>query len=323
MIKKSKIRTFYTEKMSLSAQNENSSRSPEKPKKMIEYLKKNGLIDYFILDNSFLPFENEDFYIAHNKDYVDSFFSDELNRRYKSLLGLSWTKEFADTTRYSNASLYNSILHSIENPDEVCFSPTSGFHHATPGKGKHYCSFSGQVIASMKIYKKYGLSGSYIDLDGHFGNSIGCSYDFVNDLDKAIPPEIGNINIYSKHQEYLDDLKQKLKELEKHIVEHKIHYLVFCHGADSHEWDDLGCQLTTNEWISCSEFFYSFVLNLQKKLKRQIPLSISLFGGYRKDDYDSVLSLHTADLVQCLNLLCGQKINYIPIVKEKNQYYYR
>jgi len=112
-------------------------------------------------------------------------------------------------------------------------------------------------------------------------------------------------------------LKQQLKVLEKYIVEGKIHYLVFCHGADSHEWDDLGYLLTTDEWINCSEIVYSFVLNLQKKLKRQIPLSISLFGGYRDDDYDSVLSLHTADLVQCLNLLCGQKINYIPIVKEK------
>jgi hypothetical protein len=42
----------------------------------------------------------------------------------------------------------------------------------------------------------------------------------------------------------------------------------------------------------------------------QIPLILSLFGGYRRDDYNSVLSLHTADLVMCLNILCGRKINY-------------
>ena len=318
MNKSQKIRTFYTEKMSLSIKNDNSSLSPEKPQKLIDYLTENNLIDHFIFESSFRQYEKEEFYIAHNRDYVDSFFSDELGRRYKTLLGLNWTKEFADSIRYTNASLFYSILHSVENPDVVCFSPTSGFHHAIPRKGALYCSFSGQVIASMKIYKKLGLSGCYIDLDGHYGNSIDNSYDFVNDLDKAIPPEIGNINIASKHRDYLDELEQKLELLEKYIVEDKIHYLVFCHGADSHEWDDLGCQLSTEEWIECSEIFYGFVFNLQQKLNRQIPISLSLFGGYRNDDYNSVLSLHTADLVKCLNILCGQKIDYIPEVKEKD-----
>ena len=79
----------------------------------------------------------------------------------------------------------------------------------------------------------------------------------------------------------------------------------------------MGHQLTTDEWVQCSEIFYSFVLRLQKDLKLQIPLTLCLFGGYRKDDYDSVLSLHTVDLVKCLNILCGQSINYIPEIKEK------
>ena len=269
------------------------------------------------MEDTFKPFEIEDFYIAHHKDYVNSFFSDQLEKRYKRLLGLSWNKKFADTTRYTNASLYSAIHSSIKNPQNVCFSPTSGFHHAIPKKGAFYCPFSGQVIASIKIYKEFGLSGCYVDLDGHYGNSIDNSYDYVSDLEKAIPPQTGNINIESKHQHYLDELKEKLHILEGYIKGQKIHYLVFCHGADSHEWDDLGSQLTTDEWIKCSEIFYHFVLRLQKDLKKQIPLSLCLFGGYRKDDYDSVLSLHSADLVKCLNILCGQNINFVPKVKGK------
>jgi hypothetical protein len=54
-------------------------------------------------------------------------------------------------------------------------------------------------------------------------------------------------------------------------------------------------------------------------LGKQIPLTLSLFGGYRKDDYESILSLHTADLVKCLNILCGQNIHYFPKVKEKRE----
>ena len=294
--------------MNFSLENNNFSKNPGKPTKLIEYLTKNGLIEHFDIDGSFEPFDKEDFYIAHYKDYVDSFFSDELEKKYKTLLGLKWCKEFAETTRYENASLYYSILHSIKNPESVCFSPTSGFHHATPRKGALFCSFSGQIIASIKIYRELGLSGCYIDLDGHYGNSIDNSYGFVNDLDKAILPEIGNINIQSTHKEYLDELEQRLEMLGKYVAEGKIHYLVFCHGADSHELDDLGRQLTTEEWVKCSEIFYSFVLELQQRLQRQIPLCLSLFGGYRKDDYNEVLSLHTADLIQCLNTLCGQSI---------------
>lgn len=297
--------------------NDNSSLSPEKPRKLIDFLKKENLLDYFVVDDSFNAFELEDFYLAHQEAYVNSFFSDSLDKRYRKMLGLHWSKEFADTTRYTNASLYNSVLASIENPNVISFSPTSGFHHAIPKKGVLYCAFSGQVIASIKLYRKYGLSGCYIDLDGHYGNSIDNSYDFVKDLDKAIPPEIGNINIDSRHQNYLNDLKEKLESLENWIMENKIHYLVFCHGADSHEWDDLGHQLTTREWIQCAEMFYHFVLDLQRKTKKQIPLSLSLFGGYRKDNYDSVLSLHTADLVKCLNILCDQDIQYVPEIKAK------
>ncbi|MBN1950920.1 MAG: hypothetical protein JW801_06925 [Bacteroidales bacterium] len=317
IMKHPQIKTFYTQKMSLTQENDNSSQSPEKPKRLIEFLSREGLLEYFNIEDDFTPYEVEDFYIAHTKEYVDSFFSDDLGKRYKRLLGLTWNKEFADTTRFTNASLYHAILTSIKNPDQVCFSPTSGFHHAIPGKGAFYCSFAGQVIASMKIYREFGLSGSYIDLDGHYGNSIDNGYDFVKDLDKAIPPEIGNINIESKHQMYLDELKERLEQLEKYIVEDKIHYVVFCHGADSHQWDDMGYQLTTDEWIKCSELVYSFIDKLQQKLNRQIPLALSLFGGYRRDDYDSVLALHTADLVMCLNILCGQDITYNPEVKEK------
>jgi len=317
MNKSPRLRTFYSDRMSLTFENDNSSRSPEKPKKLLEFLKRHGLFEHLDIVSDFAPFSHEDFYIAHKKDYVDYFFSDELPQSYRRLLGLTWSKAFAETTRYTNASLYNAIAQSIAHPEEVAFSPSGGYHHATPRKGALYCSFSGQVIASAKIYREQGLSGCYIDLDGHHGNSIDNSYGFVPDLEKALPPEIGNINIASTHGVYLAELREKLDLLEKYITDGKVHYIVFCHGADSHEWDDLGRQLSTEEWIECSELVYGFVHRIQVKLRKQIPLTLCLFGGYRKDDYNTVLSLHTADLVKCLNILCGKEIEYEAVVKEK------
>lgn len=187
-------------------------------------------------------------------------------------------------------------------------------HHAIPNRGGGFCTMSGQVIASVKIYRETGLSGAYLDLDGHYGNSIEDSRYFVSDLDAAIP--VGcNINPIGVHKSYIDDLKDRLKILGKLILSHKIHYLVFAHGADSHEWDDLRGVCTTKEWIKASEIVYDFVIEMGRKMEKPLPLTLALFGGYRKDDYQSVLSLHTADLLACLNKFSADgktQIEYMP-----------
>jgi len=37
------------------------------------------------------------------------------------------------------------------------------------------------------MYRERGLSGAWIDLDGHFGNSIDDTIDFAPDLARAVP----------------------------------------------------------------------------------------------------------------------------------------
>jgi acetoin utilization deacetylase AcuC-like enzyme len=281
--------------------------TPAKPRLMMEYLGKKGLLDYFQLDDNFPPFSKEDFYIAHTREMVDNFFDEG---KTSKILHIIWTPEYAESVRYENSSLYHSIRYAVQHPEEVCFSPSASFHHANPTRSALFCAFSGQVIASMKIYTEFGLCGSYIDLDGHHGNSIDNSRDFVPDLDKAISPVCGNINISVRHEAYLKELKIHLSILRKEILANRVHYVVFGHGADSHEWDELASQLTTEEWIECSRLVYNMIRDIEEETGMSIPLIIFLEGGYRKDDYNSVLSLHTTDLVQCLNILCNEFPKY-------------
>lgn len=291
--------------------------TPAKPRLIMEYLERNNLMEYFQIIADWQPFDREDFYIAHTREMVDNFFDKGKTSR---ILNIEWSPEYAESVRYENASLYHAIRYAVQHPEEVCFSPSSGFHHANPTRGALFCAFSGQVIASMKIYNELGLCGAYIDLDGHYGNSIDNSRDFVKDIDKAISPVCGNINIMSNHHKYLEELKANLVVLGKEIIEGRIHYVVFCHGADSHEWDELASQLTTEEWVECSMIVYSFIKELETTAGKQIPLILTLFGGYRKDDYNSVLSLHTADLISCLNILCGYNVNYVLEVNPRKPY---
>lgn len=69
--------------------------------------------------------------------------------------------------------------------------------------------------------------------------------------------------------------------------------------------------------MECSKIVYEWIKQTEKKVKKSIPLTLTLFGGYRRDSFESVLSLHTADLVMRLNILCGADIDYQPIIKQK------
>ena len=119
---------------------------------------------------------------------------------------------------------------------------------------------------------------------------------------------------------HINDLKRNLQNLEEAIIDGQIGYVVWCHGADSHEWDDLGFQCSTEQWLECSTIFWNWVKSMDKKLGRPLPVSCALFGGYRKDDYQSVLNLHTADFVECMNILLNLEVKYTIKVQPKYSY---
>lgn len=312
-----KIKTFYSSKQVLKkGGSSNYSKSPKKPKLLLEYFDNKGLLENFEIISEFSPFENYDFEIAHDPNYVDEFFKG-VGRCSSN--GLAWSKNFAESVKYTNSSLYNAIRNSIVNPNEVSFSPTSGFHHARPRGGFGFCTFSGQVIASIKLYKEFGVSGAYLDLDGHYGNSIEDSREFCPDLEKAVPRDF-NINPTGRNEDYLSNLALWLERLKSAILEDKIHYVVWCHGADSHEHDQLGYQCSTEYWVACATLFWRWVREMDELLDRPLPVACALFGGYRDDDYNSVLSLHTADFVECFKELLSIDVKYNIEVRPRQKF---
>jgi acetoin utilization deacetylase AcuC-like enzyme len=216
--------------------------------------------------------------------------------------------------RYTTGSLCAALDGALRNPAQITHSPTGGFHHAQPWGGGGFCTFSGQVIASLRAYRRQGARGAWIDLDGHFGNSIEDSRKFAPDLDLAIPKGF-NINPIGRGQTYLQDLQGKLDHVGAAIMAGKLDYVAFAHGADSHEWDALSGQLSTREWVEASSRVYRMIEECSRTLGRPVPLVTTLFGGYRDDDPKSVLELHAADLSVALGTLCGVDTGpFIPTV---------
>jgi acetoin utilization deacetylase AcuC-like enzyme len=160
------------------------------------------------------------------------------------------------------------------------------------------------VISAIKIYEESGKSCAYLDLDGHFGNSIEDTRSFNPLLNKAIP-EGCNYNPSGRNETYLSCFEENLKSLESLIMEDKIHYVIFAHGADSHDQDDLGGSNNTEYWVKCAEVFANWVNEVSNAKKQPLPVVLALFGGYRKDNYDAVLNLHIKSLIKCSNIICG------------------
>jgi len=307
MVKRDKqVAIFYRPEMVAKENKHNFSKSPTKPKLFVESLKRN-FEDFdarFVLNGEFKPFTNEDFLLAHSKEYVDGFFSGVYPICESN--GLSWSKQFAESVRYTNSSLYNAIKHSIKNPEQICCSPTSGFHHAVFKHGSGFCTFSGQVIASLKIYEEFGLSGCYFDLDGHFGNSIESyrrmkGYVRKDDLNNAIPL-ICNVNPSGNGENYIKDLKHKFKLIKDLLISGKIQYVVWCHGADSHNEDPLGEQCNTKQWLECTQLFTEFIKDVEQKTGRPTSITTVLFGGYQKN-YENTIKLHVEDMSIIVNKL--------------------
>lgn len=298
-----KIRTFYTDQQVCfdNIQSASFSKSPLKPYLLMQRIKQQKLSSLILKTDQFKPFEKSDFQIAHTELYVDNFYEGIGNYRSNSL---PWSKNLVRSVGYTNAALYEAKKHALLNPQTVCFAPVSGMHHAQPQRGSGFCTFSGQVISAIKLYEEFGASGAYFDLDGHFGNSIEDSRSFNPTLNLAIP--VGcNINPSGYNESYLESFKKGLDHVGQLILSGKLHYVVFAHGADSHEDDDIGGGCDTKHWLGCAELFANWVNDISAQLGRPLPVTLALFGGYRSDNYNAVLDLHLNSLSICASLICN------------------
>lgn len=304
--RESKILTFYTEKQVCfdSIKEKSYSQSPLKPYLLMERIKASKYKDMLEIKSDFEPFVFEDFLIAHTERYVRNVFEGKGN--YNSN-GIPWSKNLVESLTYTNSALYNSIRHAYLNPQQVTFAPISGMHHAHPDSGSGFCTFSGQVIASVKMYNEFKTRGVYFDLDGHFGNSIEDARSFNKDVDFAIPDGY-NVNPHGYKAggaDYVDFFAEELSRIGQDAIQGKVDYVVFCHGADSHIDDDLHGYCNTENWIKCATIFAEWVNEVSAKLEKPMPVILTLFGGYRRDNYNAVLDLHTKSIIQISNIVCG------------------
>jgi acetoin utilization deacetylase AcuC-like enzyme len=176
----------------------------------------------------------------------------------------------------------------------IAFNVAGGTHHAGTNWGEGFCLLNDQAIsANYLLNNKLASSILIIDLDVHQGN--GTAQIFENeprvftfsmhgannfpyrkersDLDIPLPDGTSD-------NQYLDILKQILPKL---ITQQKPDFIFYLSGVDVLATDKLGKLSLSKE--ACKERD-RFVL--EQCRKHQIPVQVSMGGGYSTDIRDIV-----------------------------------
>jgi acetoin utilization deacetylase AcuC-like enzyme len=176
----------------------------------------------------------------------------------------------------------------------IAFNVAGGTHHAGTNWGEGFCLLNDQAIAAnYLLYNKLAKSILIIDLDVHQGNGTAQIFENeprvftfsmhgannfpyrkeISDLDIPLPDGTNDI-------EYLDMLKRTLPRL---IDQQKPDFIFYLAGVDVLKTDKLGKLSLSIE--ACKERD-RFVL--EQCIKHQIPVQVSMGGGYSTDIKDIV-----------------------------------
>ncbi len=286
------------------------SRSPLKPSLWLQHAMDSALRPYLRVCSDFAAVDARQLRQAHTKPYVDAFVSGEPRALAESSRN-GWCEAYRDSVMVKVGALVAACDEAVRLPGRMVVSPTSGDHHAQPHRGVGFCPIAGQVIAALEMHRRYGAVTAWVDLDEHFGNALRDGRTFAPGLAEAVA---FNINPVGVHVDYLVDLRRNLSQLEAALVAGEVDLVCVGHGADSHEWDSLGGSVTTTEWMEAARMVYATVRRAAERRGRAVATVTSFFGGYRDDDYRSVLELHTADVATMFRELCDVDLKVWPRV---------
>ena len=230
----------------------------------------------------------EDIYVAHEREYVDSFIAGRLSNKEKREIGLQpWNDQIVDRTRYIMGGSLGALKSAI-NSNGIAGNMAGGTHHAYHSKGSGYCIFNDLAICARVAKRDYKTVNNVliIDLDVHQGDgtasifsnddsvftfSMHCESNFplkkmVSDLD--IPLKKG-----MRDEEYLNILNVNLDRLSQIPSD----IIFFQAGVDVLDSDGLGyLSISKSGLIKRNKMVLDFA-------KRQnLPLVTFMGGGYSK-----------------------------------------
>ncbi len=229
---------------------------------------------------------------AHDSAYLKRFLNGELTDKEIRRVGLPWSPEIVQRTRYSVGATIAACRTALA--ERIAVNLGGGTHHAFYDHGQGYCYLNDSVIAARTMQAE-GLVNNVliIDCDVHQGN--GTAAILKND------PTIFTFSIHGKnnfpfHKETSDldveledgtDDAAYLAALEKGMTESldacDANLAIYLAGADPYKKDRFGRLALTKVGIAGRDR-----LVLRHLYQSGLPVAITLAGGYARQVLDAV-----------------------------------
>lgn len=238
------------------------------------------------------PATDEDILRAHDPAYIKRFLNGELTAKEVRRVGLPWSPEIVQRTRYSVGATIAACRTALD--ERIAVNLGGGTHHAFNDHGQGYCYLNDSVIAARAI-QAAGLVQNVliIDCDVHQGN--GTAAIVQND------PTIFTFSIHGKynfpfHKETSDldieledgtDDAAYLTALEKGMTASleacDASLVIYLAGADPYRHDRFGRLALTKGGLAGRDR-----LVLRRLGQAGLPVAITLAGGYARQAMDAV-----------------------------------
>jgi acetoin utilization deacetylase AcuC-like enzyme len=229
---------------------------------------------------------------AHDLDYLEKVVTGTLTDKEMRRIGFPWSTLMVERSRRASGGTVDACRAALE--EGLAANLAGGTHHAFANRGEGFCVLNDSAIAARAL-RSEGLVGKVvvIDTDVHQGNGTaailegdphvftfsihgGKNFPFhkeESDLDVALPDGADD-------GEYLAALERGLEEaLDRSGAE----LAIFLAGADPFERDRLGRLSVTKEGLSERDR-----LVLESCRKRDLPVTVTMAGGYAKEVEDTV-----------------------------------
>lgn len=176
----------------------------------------------------------------------------------------------------------------------IGFNIGGGFHHAFPSYGEGFCAIHDVAVAIRKLQAEGAIrTAMTIDLDVHHGNGTASifagdssvftlSLHQLNNYPEIKPPSTLDIHLAdgTGDEEYLAKLRDAVQFAISGFRPDLVFYLA---GADPYVDDQLGGLNLTIEGLRSRD-----LIVFETALSRQIPVVVTLAGGYARRLQDTV-----------------------------------
>src|SRR5579883_181943 len=177
--------------------------------------------------------------------------------------------------------------------ERFSFNIGGGFHHAFPDHGEGFCAIHDVAIAIRKLQCEQEIERAMVvDCDVHHGNGTAAifagdrsvltlSLHQCNNYPSEKPPSTIDVHLHdgTGDEEYLERLRGALEV----AMGFEPHLIVYVAGADPYCEDQLGGLQLTMDGLKRRDR-----LVFETALSKQVPLAVTLAGGYARDTADTV-----------------------------------